>query len=255
MDGYRGETIDVQGTLDRIEAAARDRGWQIEEFFRDDVTRLIYLRRYSSTGTEESTTEMGRRVYISTGIHGDEPAGPLAVLRLLETDIWPADLDLWICPCLNPVGLARNTRQNAQGVDLNRDYLGPAAAEITAHIEWLHRQPNFDLCLLLHEDWESRGFYLYEQNPDGKPSLAEKMIEAVSAVCPIDESELIEGRAAVKGIIRPNLDPRTRPQWPEAFFLITHKTRQSYTIEAPSEFALPIRVAALATAVRAALSP
>ena len=49
------------------------------------------------------------------------------------------------------------------------------AEEIKAHIQWLARQPKFDLCLLLHEDWESHGFYLYEQNPDARRSFADRM--------------------------------------------------------------------------------
>ena len=58
---------------------------------------------------------------------------------------------------------------------------------------------------------------------------------------------------AHNGIIRPGVDPRSRPDWPEAFFLITHKTRLSYTLEAPSDFPLAARVAALVAAVTAAL--
>jgi hypothetical protein len=44
-----------------------------------------------------------------------------------------------------------------------------------------------------------------------------------------------------------------RPQWPEAFWLLTHKTRHSYTLEAPSDFPLETRVNALVTAVRVIL--
>ena len=63
----------------------------------------------------------------------------------------------------------------------------------------------------------------------------------------------IEGRPAQGGVIRPGADPRSRPQWPEAFWLLTYKTRHSYTLEAPSDFPLETRVNALATAVRAIL--
>ncbi|MGH7977188.1 MAG: M14 family metallopeptidase, partial [Limisphaerales bacterium] len=129
----------------------------------------------------------------------------------------------------------------------------PVAEEVLAHIAWLERQPPFDLCLLLHEDWESHGFYLYEQNPDGKISFAEKIISAVEKICPIDLSESIEGRPAKNGIVRPNILPQERPDWPEAFYLITHKTRQSYTLEAPSDFPLSTRVNALVAGVNAAL--
>jgi hypothetical protein len=151
---------------------------------------------------------------------------------------------------LNPAGFPLNRRENAQGFDLNRQYLHLEAAEARAHVEWLQRQPDFALALCLHEDWESNGFYLYELNPDGRPSHAEEIIRRVSAVCPIDRSEMIEERPAREGIIRPNTDVRSRPHWPEAFWLLTHKTRHSYTLEAPSDFSLATRVAALVTAVR-----
>jgi len=250
---YLGDTIDIQQTLRDIETAAQECGWKSETFFESGELRLFALMRSRELGTRNGERGTGNvRIYLSAGIHGDEPAGPLAALRLIRENQWPPNADLWFCPCLNPLGFAANTRENARGIDLNREYLNPLAEEIKAHIAWLERQPNFDLCLLLHEDWESHGFYLYEQNPDSRPSLAEPMIEAVSSVCPIDPNELIEGRPAKNGIIRPNLDPRLRPQWPEAFYLITHKTRQSYTLEAPSDYPISTRVDAHVTAVRTA---
>ncbi|MCX6894994.1 MAG: hypothetical protein NTZ16_05735, partial [Verrucomicrobia bacterium] len=137
--------------------------------------------------------------------------------------------------------------------DLNRDYRHLETEEIAAHVRWLERQPAFDVALCLHEDWESHGFYVYELNPDQKPSLAGKMVEAVAKVCPIDLSSVIEGREAKGGIINPSLDPATRLQWPEAFWLLQHKTRHSCTLEAPSDFPLETRVNALVAGVNAAL--
>jgi protein MpaA len=247
VNRYCGETIDIQQTLRSIESAAQKHGWHSETFFETHDLRLLALHRLAKTAP-------ARRVYLSAGIHGDEPAGPLAALRLLDENRWPENLDVSFCPCLNPLGFARNCRENAKGIDLNREYLKPVAEEIAAHIAWLQRHPGFDLCLLLHEDWESHGFYVYEQNPDHHPSLAEPMVDAIARVCPIDRSDVIEGRPAQGGIIRPSLDLKTRPQWPEAFFLISYKTRLSYTMEAPSDFALGTRVDALVTGVNAALS-
>jgi protein MpaA len=53
-------------------------------------------------------------------IHGNEPAG-IAIAHALER-ISPSDVDLWIAPDLNPDGVAAGTRQNAHGVDLNRNF-------------------------------------------------------------------------------------------------------------------------------------
>ena len=247
IKGYSGETMDIAAVLSECTAAARARGWTIEEIHLP--TRILGFSRRPTHNPQPAG-----RIYLSSGIHGDEPAGPLAMRQLLQIDQWPSGLDMWLCPCLNPAGFALNHRENAEGVDLNRDYVIPKAAQTVAHIAWLMRQPGFDLCLCLHEDWESHGFYLYEQNPDKQPSLAQAIIARVAEVCPVDRSEIIEGRPARNGIIRPDLDPRTRPQWPEAFFLIMHKTRLSYTLEAPSDFPLSTRVSALVTAVNTALA-
>ncbi|HWF19012.1 MAG TPA: M14 family metallocarboxypeptidase [Verrucomicrobiae bacterium] len=242
---YFGEGIDIQRVLAEIEKSAETHGWKSEAFLKTDHFRLLGLIR--------STPRAKKSVYISTGIHGDEPAGPLAALQLLQENRWPDNVDVWLCPCLNPTGFPSSTRENAQGIDLNRQYLQPEAAEIRAHIAWLERQPNFDVCICLHEDWEAAGFYVYELNPDNRPSFAKAIIARVAEVCPIDMSSMIEGRPASGGIINPSVDPRSRPQWPEAFYLLTHKTRQSYTVEAPSDFQLVTRVAATVAAVRAVL--
>jgi protein MpaA len=54
-------------------------------------------------------------------IHGNEPAG-LAVIRRLRRIRLPAGVHLWLVPTVNPDGLAAGTRQNAHGVDLNRNW-------------------------------------------------------------------------------------------------------------------------------------
>jgi protein MpaA len=249
LDGYLGETIDVRAVLRDVEIAALKSGWASEIFHEAGEFKWLALHRKPIR-----TSNFPLRIYISAGIHGDEPAGPLAVLKLLQENNWPDNAEIFLLPCLNPVGFTLNKRENAGGIDLNRDYRNSKSDEVRAHIAWLERQPKFDLYLCLHEDWESHGFYLYEQNPDQKISLAEKMIEAVQKVCPIDLSETIEGRPAENGIIRPNILPLERPDWPEAFYLITHKSRQGCTLEAPSDFPLPVRVNALVAAVNVALT-
>ncbi len=62
----------------------------------------------------------GTRVVVVGCIHGNETAG-IAVARALE-QLSPQGLDLWIVPDLNPDGVAAGTRQNAHGVDLNRNF-------------------------------------------------------------------------------------------------------------------------------------
>src|SRR4029078_5899448 len=61
----------------------------------------------------------GARVLVVGSIHGNEPA-VIAIVRALESSHPHADL--WLVPTLNPDGLARGTRQNAHGIDLNRNF-------------------------------------------------------------------------------------------------------------------------------------
>ncbi|MBG86449.1 MAG: succinylglutamate desuccinylase [Verrucomicrobiales bacterium] len=237
---YCGERIQIEQVLLSVRSACEKHGWSIQSL--DFGTgELLALQR--------GPTAPIRRVYISTGIHGDEPAGPMSVLRLLEANEWPTDVGFWVLPCINPTGFPLNTRENGDGVDLNRDYKEPKTAEVRAHTRWLEEQPAFDLGIHLHEDWESVGFYLYELNPYGLPSCARWVIEAVQEVCPVDESDEIDGMSASGGIIHPVVDPTKRPEWPEAFYMCQNRTKISYTIEGPSDFPLSVRVNALCTAV------
>ena len=244
--GYFGEIIDLQGVLRDDLEAARKFGWEIERLAVSDGLELLAFHR--------AAKDQRRRFYLSAGIHGDEPAGPLAVRRLLQDNDWPEDASLWICPCLNPTGFPLNRRENADGVDLNRDYRDRQSAEVRSHINWLEKQPELDVTLCLHEDWESQGFYLYENGPADGRAVGTKIIDAVSRICPIDLSPVIEDRPALGGVIRPDLDPAKRPQWPEALYLLMHKTRRSYTLEAPSDYLLETRVAALVVASRVVLN-
>ena len=244
---YHGEKIDIDRVLLDCEAAARSNGWRVEELPESGAIRLSVFHRFQPAAQ--------RNLYLSTGIHGDEPAGPLAVQQLLDENHWPDDANLWLCPCLNPGGFRIGRRENEDGIDLNRDYRHRETPAIRAHVNWLERQPSFDVCLCLHEDWEAHGFYVYELNPDGRPSRADAIIAAAREICPIDLSPEIEGRAAQGGIIRPSISPAVRVQWPEAFYLLQHKTRLSYTLEAPSDFLLTTRVAALVAAARASVAP
>jgi murein peptide amidase A len=61
-----------------------------------------------------------RKVLVVGAIHGDEPEGR-KVVDLLRAAVPPAGVELLLVRDLNPDGLQRRTRQNARGVDLNRN--------------------------------------------------------------------------------------------------------------------------------------
>ena len=62
-----------------------------------------------------------RKLLVVGCIHGNECAG-LAIVSALERLPVPAGVQLWLVPEMNPDGTAADTRQNAHGVDLNRNF-------------------------------------------------------------------------------------------------------------------------------------
>jgi protein MpaA len=230
----------------RFAAAAKQAGFTARQYGEINSHPLLaYTKR---------TPGRRPRVYLSAGMHGDEPAPPWALLRLLEEGFFDERCTWFLCPLLNPTGFLKNTRENFAGVDLNRDYKSLLAAEARAHMAWLHLQPRFDLVICAHEDWESQGFYLYELNLGDHPTLAPIMIEAARAHGPIETAAVIDGReSAGPGIIRPISDPLLRDTWPEALYLAYKHSTLNYTIETASAQPLEQRIVTQCAVLRAAV--
>jgi protein MpaA len=62
-----------------------------------------------------------RKILLVGCIHGNECAG-VAILSALARRPVPRGIQLWLVRELNPDGTAADTRQNADGVDLNRNF-------------------------------------------------------------------------------------------------------------------------------------
>jgi protein MpaA len=62
-----------------------------------------------------------RTVVAMSTMHGDERA-TRRILTSIRDGRRVHGIDLWLIPVANPDGLARDTRKNAHGVDLNRNY-------------------------------------------------------------------------------------------------------------------------------------
>lgn len=230
----------------RFDSAARERGFRAEP--------LVEVAGVPLAAYTQRTPGPRPRIYLSSGIHGDEPATPDSLLHMLEAGLFDQRANWFLCPLLNPTGYLRGTRENDAGIDLNRDYLDPRSLEIAAHVRWLRRQPSFDVTFCLHEDWGTEGFYLYELNPDDRPTLADAMISAAANHGSIESTAVIDGRDShAPGIIRPEADPLLREHWPEALYLLRHHCRLDYTLETPSVKPLTQRIATHHAAVAAAL--
>lgn len=195
-----------------------------------------------------------RSVYLSAGMHGDEPAGPSALLELLQEGILDSEHSWYICPMLNPTGMEIGTRENKDGLDLNRDYLALRSKEIAGHVRWL-KGKQFDFAISLHEDWESTGFYFYEINQiEDRFQRYACMVNAITQVMEMEPSGLIDGHEIrERGWIYHGNEPDEPKLWPEAIYLAKLGCSLSFTFETPSSAEMRKRVCAHKLAVRSAL--
>ena len=92
----------------------------------DPLVRRQQVIGHSVQGRAILATALGdpdasRRLLVVGCIHGDESAGT-AIARRVESAAAPKQAMLWVIEDLNPDGVAAGTRQNADGVDLNRNF-------------------------------------------------------------------------------------------------------------------------------------
>lgn len=252
MSKFQTETF-----FERIRPAARRSGFEVTPFAMVAQMPLLVLQRPSAN------PEPSCHCYLSAGIHGDEPAGPLAILRLLQNQALPSACAWTVFPLLNPVGMDAGLRENGQNRDLNREYFSGDSPEVTAHRNWLsHHAPDrgYDLGLLLHEDWEASGFYLYELTPPGEKSFAPDILEQAASCIPLENSPEIDGYPAQNGRIAPlesgdiDLDCEDELPGAEAIYLFKKYTRHSITLETPSSLPTPQRVDAHVEGILAAVN-
>ena len=192
------------------------------------------------------------RIALFGGVHGDEPAGPAALvsfLRSLGKEPWRAEgYDLWVYPVINPTGIERGTRENWAGKDLNREFWRNSAQSEVRLIEAELERGRFDGIITLHADDTCEGHYGYSHGLAMEDSLLRPALEAAERVLPRDCRTKIDGFAASEGVIRDCFDGILSPpptQRPKPFNLI---------FETPAGAPMDLQVAAHVAAIDAILA-
>jgi len=145
------------------------------------------------------------RLGIFAGIHGDETAGSLAVLKFLEQlhrDPESArGYEIFVYPVCNPTGYQDGTRFNRAGADLNREFWkGTRHPEVRVLEEELSGL-KFDGLVSLHSDDTSNGLYGFVRGSSLTRHVLEPALRAAEEVLPRNYDKFIDGFAASTGII------------------------------------------------------
>jgi hypothetical protein len=123
-----------------------------------ELGQTMHLVRIGHPRTHEATAEQPVLLLVCTQ-HGNEPAGREACLQMIRTLSLTSDpataklLTRWtviVVPTANPDGRAANTRENADGVDINRDHLNLVSREAQT-IGRVIRDWHPDVLIDLHE--------------------------------------------------------------------------------------------------------
>lgn len=210
----------------------------------------FHLPRFHLRGPEAEHDTL--RLGLFAGIHGDEPAGTDALLHFvsaLTEDPSPAKgYELFVYPAVNPVGLARGTRENGNGRDLNREFWKDSDQEEVRIVERELRLHQLDGLVTLHADDTCEGMYGYAHGRTLDEALLKPALAAAERFLPRDRRKIIDGFPAqesllcdcYKGVL--SAPPELRPQ---PFNLI---------IETPARANHALQVAAGAATVASVLN-
>jgi murein peptide amidase A len=193
-------------------------------------------------GLETAAAAKGEAaVYLSAGVHGDEPAGAWALLEWAEQQVAVLRTGAFLLvPCFNPEGFISNTRTTGQGVDMNRYFDDETAPLMIAWRAWVTSR-KLALAACLHEDYDALGCYVYELS-GRRACVSERLLRTCAKLMKRDPRSDIDGSAARRGIIHRRRLPR-HVKGPEAIVLRTLGCPLTLTFETASECDITTRVA------------
>ena len=186
--------------------SASIRGDALSVWKEGDQTLWLPRFQFRRPGTGERRIKVG----IFAGIHGDEPAGILALMDFIrELDETPEigrSFDLWLYPACNPGGCLAATRHTASGKDMNREFWRGSSEREVVLLEGELRRQQFDGIIALHSDDTSDGFYGYARGDVLARQLLSPALDAAERAQARDNRLFIDGFRAVNGIIHDSFD-------------------------------------------------
>ncbi len=145
------------------------------------------------------------RIGLFAAIHGDEPAGALAVIQFLQEIIKDAELAADYCvhayPVCNPTGFEAGTRASVSGRDLNREFWRNSSQPEVQLLENELRTGRFSGIVQLHADDTSEGIYGFVRGHTLTEHLLRPALAEAGKILPRNINAQIDGFAARDSII------------------------------------------------------
>ena len=135
-----------------------------------DTTRPIF-------SVSSRNPDATKRLLIGSGIHGNEQAGIMSVPAILER-YDNADIAIRVVTPINAIGAAEMSRFNADGYDINRDFLQFRTAEARL-VRRVFDDFGPDFVLSLHEGPQEAAFMFANRHVD--IALAKRLLAALEA--------------------------------------------------------------------------
>jgi hypothetical protein len=204
----------------------------------NDSGKPFWLPRYLFIGPKGGDDPI--RIGLFAGVHGDEPEGIQALIRLLtllEEQPEPArGYCLFVYPICNPTGFEDNTRNSRSGHDLNREFWNHSKQPEVLALQQELCTHALDGIISLHSDDTSEGVYGYARGALLTRHLIEPALQCAEEFLPRNLQPNIGGFKARNGIIRDcfqgvlSAPPKIRPR-PFEIILETPQAAPQYLQE------------------------
>lgn len=164
-------------------------------------TTILPKYYFAGGGTDVSFLRIG----IFAGLHGDEEAGILATLELLQLLAKRPELasgyEIFAYPICNPTGYELGRRESVSGADLNREFWKNSSEPEVMLLERQLSNLAFDGIIALHSDDTSSGLYGFVQGPALSRYVLEPALTRAEAFLPRNFDRQIDSFFAQRGII------------------------------------------------------
>lgn len=216
--------------------------------FNNEIDALANAQGYTISGDMILSKTRGPKVLITSGIHGDELAGPFAIYTFIKRHKAELPVNITFMPLLNKHGLRHNEREDRLGRDLNRGFNKKLDNN---HIDPLKEYINIhdpDLVVNLHEDKTHDGCYIYVAYEEMRDDALE-ILESMSRYTKVYTGEKVFGDDCEAGVILQS-KAQKRPKNQNSFEYFCYLKNIPYmTIETPGKEDLKNRCAAMVRAL------